>query len=162
MRGFVWLHIIYMPIMMKFGLEEYITGLHLHAKFGPGWGGGVQEPPNLKICYKIAVLGVFSLRFPLFTFSFSSPPFPSSPLPFHTSPFHVFSFPILPSPSLRLFNPFFLSLAFPSSLPNPHFSIVFPSLTFLISVFPLFLSPFPCLFFQYWGVVYACCRFCDN
>jgi len=128
-----------MPITMKFGMEEYIVGLHMRAKCCTGTyrGWGVQEFSKMKILVKIAVFDSFAWLYatsPLLLF----PPLPSS-------------FPIFPFPCSLLLCPYpffcflpllflFFSTLFPS-LPSPH---PFPSLLFPLLFLPIFLSyPFP-------------------
>ena len=124
---FMWLCVViynstkYMPIKVKFGMEEYTIGLHLCAKFGPDRDGVGTEAPKLENLVKLRFSVVFR-AYRLFPTHFLSLPFLFSvPISYLSHPSLSFSLPFFPFPFLFL--RFFLAfpyLSFPC-LPFPHF-----------------------------------------
>ena len=134
----MWLYVLFIlgyiyMITMKFGMEEYTIGPHLHAKFGHnlGWWAGTRAPKVENFVKKNCCFGQFSGTSVLFPF-----PYPFLAFPLSLS-FPSLSFLIFFSPS-----PFFPS-HFPS-LSSPFFPFLlahFCYLTFPVLSIPLL--PFP-------------------
>jgi len=130
-----------MPITMKFGMEEYAVGLHLHAKFGPDWKGMFRtEASKLENLAKSPFSEIFRTSV-FFSSSFPSLLFSSFfPIPPLSASVPSLIYPIIPSPLLHIPS---TSLFFPSVFPLPFLVSPLSSLPYSFSTFSFRFPSFP-------------------